>query len=73
MSWLKDNNICVTSVLTVTDLIFGKFEMEDFLLINHILLIGQYYLIRGNIMEVFLRLAILLPGQGVFIAMSYIL
>ena len=42
MSRLKDNNICITS-LNITDLIFGKFEMVDFLLITQILLIGKYY------------------------------
>ena len=35
-SWLKTNNICVMS-LNISDLIFGKFEMEDFLLVNHII------------------------------------
>ena len=42
LSWLKDNDICI-EMLNETDLIFGKLEIkEDFILINHILLLGKY-------------------------------
>ena len=44
LSWLQDKNIQIESII-LTDLIFGKFEIEeDFSLINHILLLGKYYL-----------------------------
>ena len=44
LSWLRDNNISIMS-LDVTDVIFGKFDIkEDFLLLNHLLLLGKYYL-----------------------------
>ena len=44
LSWLRDNNIYM-GILTETDLIFGKFDVkEDVILINHILLLGKYYI-----------------------------
>ena len=43
LSWLKDN--CIgTEILKESDMIFGKFDIhEDFILINHILLLGKHY------------------------------
>ena len=44
LSWLKDKNIQIESII-LTELIFGKFEIEeDLSLINHILLLGKYHL-----------------------------
>ena len=44
MSWLRDNNISVDN-LKEEDVIFGKFDIaEDFLLFNHILLLGKFYI-----------------------------
>ena len=51
LSWLRDNNIYV-GTLTETDLIFGKFDVnEDFILINHILLLGKYYIYSRKCMN----------------------
>ena len=44
LSWLKDNDIYIDT-LKDTDLIFGKFDIrDDFTIINHILLLGKYYI-----------------------------
>ena len=44
LSWLRDNNIVVEN-LKEEDIIFGKFDVgDDFLLVNHILLRGRYYI-----------------------------
>ena len=44
LSWLRDNNINVEE-LKGADLIFWKFDIQDdFTLINHILLLGEYYI-----------------------------
>ena len=45
LSWLRDNNIYVGE-LKEADLIFGKFGVQDDFnqLINHILLLGKYYI-----------------------------
>ena len=44
MSWLRKNDIDVGE-LKEADLIFGKFDIQDdFILINHILLLGKYYI-----------------------------
>ena len=44
LSWLRDNNIIVEN-LNEEDIIFGKFDVgDDFLLVNHILLLGKYYI-----------------------------
>ena len=44
LSWLKDNNIIIES-LNEIGLFLGNFEKtEDFLIINHILLLGKYYI-----------------------------
>ena len=41
LSWLRDNNIIVEN-LKEEDIIFGKFDVgDDFLLVNHILLLGK--------------------------------
>ena len=43
-AWLRDNNISVDN-LGEEDVIFGKFDIaEDFLLFNHILLLGKFYI-----------------------------
>ena len=44
LSWLRDNNVIVEN-LKEEDIIFGKFDVgDDFLLVNHILLLGKYYI-----------------------------
>ena len=44
LSWLRDYNISVDN-LKEEDVIFGKFDIaEDFLLFNHILLLGKCYI-----------------------------
>ena len=44
LSWLRDNNVSVDN-LKEEDVIFGKFDIaEDFLLFNHILLLGKFYI-----------------------------
>ena len=44
MSWLRDNNIIVEN-LREEHIIVGKFDVgDDFLLVNHILLLGKYYI-----------------------------
>ena len=44
LSWLRDNDVEVGE-LSESDLIFGKFDVQDDVtLINHILLLGKYYI-----------------------------
>ena len=44
LSWLRDNNVLVGTI-DESDLIFGKFNIvNDFILINHIPLLGKYYI-----------------------------
>ena len=44
LSWLKDNKIYIET-LKEWDIIFGKFDIKDnFTLINHLLLLGKYYI-----------------------------
>ena len=44
LSWLHDYSISVDN-LREEDVIFGKFDIaEDFLLFNHILLLGKFYI-----------------------------
>ena len=44
LSWLRVNNVLVGTI-DESDLILGKFDIaNDFILINHILLIGKYYI-----------------------------
>ena len=41
LSWLRDNLVLVGTI----DLILGKFDIvNDFILINHILLLGKFYI-----------------------------
>ena len=48
LSWLRDNEIKI-SALKERDLIFGKFDItDDFTLINHLLLLGNFYLYRSR-------------------------
>ena len=48
MSWLRDNNVLVGTI-DEPDLIFGKFNIvNEFILINHILLLGKYYIYSGR-------------------------
>ena len=43
LSWLRDKNIVEN--LKEEDIIFSKFDVgDDFLLVNHILLLGKYYI-----------------------------
>ena len=45
MSWLRNNDVHV-GIVNEPDIIFGKFDVaEDYILINHILLLG----ILGNV------------------------
>ena len=44
LSWLRDNGIRIDT-LKEADLIFGKFDsVDDFIIINHMLLLGKYYI-----------------------------
>ena len=44
LPWLRDNNVLVGTI-DESDLILGKFNIvNDFILINHILLLGKYYI-----------------------------
>ena len=44
LSWLRDNNVLVGTI-DESGLIFGKFNIvNDFILINRILLLGKYYI-----------------------------
>ena len=44
LSWLRNNDINVGE-FKEADLIFGKFDIQDnYTLINHILLLGKYYI-----------------------------
>ena len=44
LSWLRDNDVHV-GIINEPDVIFGKFDVaEDYILINHILLLGKYYI-----------------------------
>ena len=44
LSWLRDNDVHVETI-NESDMIFGKFDIvEDYILINHILLLGKYYI-----------------------------
>ena len=45
LSRLRDNNIIIVENLKEEDIIFGKFDGgDDFPLVNHILLLGKYYI-----------------------------
>ena len=44
LSWLRDNDVHV-GIINELDIIFGKFDIvKDYILINHILLLGKYYI-----------------------------
>ena len=44
LSWLRDNDVHV-GIINEPDIIFGKFDIvKDYILINHILLLGKYYI-----------------------------
>ena len=44
LSWLRDNDVHVEAI-NESDGIFGKFDIvEDYILINHILLLAKYYI-----------------------------
>ena len=44
LSWLRDNDVHVETI-NESDVIFGKFDIvEDYILINHILLLAKYYI-----------------------------
>ena len=43
LSWLRDNNIIVEN-FKEEDIIFGKFDVGDDFLVNHILFLGTYYI-----------------------------
>ena len=42
--WVRDNSVHVETI-NESDVIFGKFDIvEDYILINHILLLAKYYI-----------------------------
>ena len=44
LSWLRDNDVHLETI-NESDMIFGKFDIvEDYILINHILLLAKYYM-----------------------------
>ena len=44
LSWLRDNDVHVETI-NESDVIFGKFDIvDDYILINHILLLAKYYI-----------------------------
>ena len=44
LSWLRDNDVQVDTIYE-SHVIFGKFDIiEDYIIINHILLIAKYYI-----------------------------
>ena len=52
LSWLRDNGIQINT-LKETDLIFGKFDAtDDFTLINHMLLMGKFYLYSNRCQKI---------------------
>ena len=62
MSWLRGNGIQINT-LKETDLIFGKFDnTDDFILINHMLLLGKFYLYSSRCQKIGL------PNLSAFIA-----
>ena len=62
LSWLRGNGIQINT-LKETDLIFGKFDnTEDFILINHMLLLGKFYLYSSRCQKIGL------PNLSAFIA-----
>jgi len=48
MSWLRDNGVHV-AIINEPDVIFGKFDVAvDDILVNHILILGKYYIYSGK-------------------------
>ena len=44
MSWLRDNDVHVDTIYE-SHVIFGKFDIvEDYIIINHLLLLAKYYI-----------------------------
>ena len=73
LSWLRDYNISVDS-LEEEDVIFIKFDIaEYFLLFNHILLLGKFYIYSRKYQNGIHLFKVLQPGQGVFIISNSIL
>ena len=69
LSWLRDNNIVEN--LKEEDTIFGKFDVgDDFLLLNHILLFGKYF-IHKNVRRVCPPFTGSLLGLGVFTTWNF--
>ena len=78
LSWLKESNIVIESCNEI-GLFLGIFEeMEDFFIINHVILFGKYYIyvrkclgglpsLRGFIarIDVFIILNSILRGRGI--------
>ena len=62
LSWLRGNGIQINT-LKETDLIFGKFDnTDDFILINHMLLLSKFYLYSSRCQKIGL------PNLSAFIA-----
>ena len=73
LSRLRDNNI-IDENLKEEDIIFGKFDVgDDFLLVNHILLLGKYYIYSKNVKRVCPPFRGSLLGLGVFTTMNFTL
>ena len=73
LSWLRYNNITVEN-LKEEDIIFGKFDVEgDFLLVNHILLLGKYYIYSQKCQKGMPSLQGFLLGLGVFTTLNFTL
>ena len=63
LSWLRDNDVHVW-IINESDVISGKFDVvEDYILINHILLLGNIISTIGNVIIAYLHLEVLLLGQ----------
>ena len=74
LSWLRDNDVHVETI-NESDVIFGKFDIvEDYILINPILLFAKYYIIStvGNVIIAYLQLEVLLLGHDVSSILSSI-
>ena len=73
LSWLRKNNI-IAENLKEEDILFGKFDVgDDFLLVNHILLLGKYYIYSQNVKRVCPPSRGSLLGIGVFTTLNFIL
>ena len=65
MSCLSDD--VHVGIINEPDVIFGKFDVaKDYILINHILLLGKYYIYSRKLQNsLYLHLEVLLLGQNV--------